>query len=66
MCLKYWGGAAWWCLGRPFFGFEGLGEGLDGVSFSFFRDGWARDGGLSWLLFFIFLWERERRGGGWV
>jgi len=64
--FKILGGAAWWCLGRPFFGFGGLGEGLDGVSFSFFRDGWARDGGLSWLLFFIFLWERERRGGGWV
>ncbi len=54
-------------FGEAFFRFLRVGEGLDGVSFSFFRDGWARDGGLSWLLFlFIFLWERERRGGGWV
>ncbi len=51
--FKIWG-PAWWCLGRPFWSWR-VGEGLDRVSFSFFTDGWARDGGrLGGVIIFYF------------
>jgi hypothetical protein len=65
MCLKYGGqlGGVWGGL----FGLGGWVRVWIGFLFLSLRmGGLGMEGGLVVLLFFIFLWERPRRGGGWV